>query len=240
MLAGRPDSTARVERGGAVHVLRRARDDADATLLAVGGRRSSRFLGVVMGDTGTELLHDGACSVLVARPTLGRSWQPGSVVVGLDGSASALAALAATNELATRLGATVEVVSATGDGSARQDDAWADRVDNWDASHPVAALVERSRQGGPRRRRLARPARPSRARERQRADRTSGPVLRPRRVRGRVRGRTRTRRLSIRSLAGRSASWEQARAAPGPTCPLARRSGPRSEAARAHGEPRAR
>ena len=146
MLAGRPDSTARVERGGAVDVLRRARDDADATLLAVGGRRSSRFLGVVMGDTGTELLHDGTCSVLVARPTLGRSWKPGSVVVGLDGSASALAALAATDELATRLGATVEVVSATGDGSARQDDAWADRVDSWDASHPVAALVERSRQ----------------------------------------------------------------------------------------------
>ena len=145
ILGGRPDSTARVARGGALHVLRHARDEADATLLALGGRHSSRFLGIVMGDTATELLHDGTCSVLIARPHAGRSWKPASVVVGLDGSASALAALATTDELAARLGATVEVVSATGDGSARPESAWGDKVDTWDPEHPVAAFVERSR-----------------------------------------------------------------------------------------------
>ena len=79
-------------------------------------------------------------------PQPGQSWKPESVVVGLDGSASALAALATTNELATRLGATVEVVSATGDESTSPDSTWADKVTNWDPAHPVAALVERSRK----------------------------------------------------------------------------------------------
>jgi nucleotide-binding universal stress UspA family protein len=146
IIGGRPDSTVRVARGRPLHVLRSARDETDATLLALGGRHSSRFLGIVMGDTATELLHDGTCSVLVARPKPGQSWKPESVVVGLDGSASALAALATTNELATRLGATIEVVSATGDESTSPDSAWADKVTSWDSAHPVAALVERSRK----------------------------------------------------------------------------------------------
>ena len=146
ILAGRPDSTVRVARGEPLPVLRHARDETDATLLALGGRHSSRFLGIVMGDTATELLHDGTCSVLIARPQAGRSWKPASLVLGLDGSASALAAVATTDELAARLGATVEVVSATGDESARPESAWADKVDTWDPEHPVAALVERSRE----------------------------------------------------------------------------------------------
>jgi len=146
ILAGRPDSTVRVARGEPLPVLRQARDETDATLLALGGRHSSRFLGIVMGDTATELLHDATCSVLIARPQAGRNWKPANLVVGLDGSASALAAVAATDELAARLGANVEVVSATGDDSARPESAWADKVDTWDPEHPVAALVERSRE----------------------------------------------------------------------------------------------
>ena len=145
LLDGRAGSTARVVRGKPVNVLRRARDEADATLLALGGRHGSRLLGIMLGDTVTELLHDGTCSVLVARPEPGQTWQPRRVVVGLDGSASALAALATTDEFASRLGAAVEVISATGDGSARLDADWGERVDSWDAAHPVAALVERSR-----------------------------------------------------------------------------------------------
>ena len=45
ILVGRPDSTARVARGEPLPVLRHARDEADATLLALGGRHSSRFSG---------------------------------------------------------------------------------------------------------------------------------------------------------------------------------------------------
>lgn len=38
--------------------------DLDATLVALGGRRTSRFLGAILGDTGTALLDDAACSLL--------------------------------------------------------------------------------------------------------------------------------------------------------------------------------
>ena len=58
--------------------------------------------------------------------------------------APALAALATADELASRIGATVEVVSATSGGS-RPEGAWTGRVDSWDDAHPVAALVRRSR-----------------------------------------------------------------------------------------------
>jgi nucleotide-binding universal stress UspA family protein len=126
-------------------VLRRERDELKATLVALGGRRSSRFLGIMLGDTGTELLHDAACSVLLARPADEGEWQPRRIVVGLDGSSYAQAALRAADELAGRLGGSVEVVSATGGKPVEGDAEWATRVQTWDASDPVRALVERSR-----------------------------------------------------------------------------------------------
>lgn len=144
ILDDRAGSSARIVRGTPLHVLRHARDEADATLLALGARHSSRFLGVMLGDTASELLHDGSCSVLLARPQLEGAWQPRRIVVGLDGSAPALAALATADELASRVGATVEVVCAKSGGS-RVEGAWTDRVDSWDAAQPVAALVGRSR-----------------------------------------------------------------------------------------------
>ena len=149
ILDDRAGSSARIVRGTPLHVLRHARDEADATLLALGARHSSRFLGVMLGDTASELLHDGSCSVLLARPQLEGAWQPRRIVVGLDGSAPALAALATADELASRVGATVEVVCAKGGGS-RVEGAWTDRawgrgVYRWADAQPVAALVGRSR-----------------------------------------------------------------------------------------------
>ncbi|HEY7603337.1 MAG TPA: universal stress protein [Gaiellaceae bacterium] len=143
MLEGRPGATAGVAGGRPVDVLRRARDEAGATLLALGGRRSSRLLGVMLGDTGTELLHDDACSVLLARPHPDGEWQPRDVVVGVDGSSWSLAALAAADELSGRLGSAVEVVSAA-DGGSPPSGPWAERVDVWEEGHPVRALVDRS------------------------------------------------------------------------------------------------
>ena len=143
VLGDRGDSSARIVKGAPLHVLRQARDETQATLLALGARNSSRFLGVILGETATELLHDGSCSVLLARPPREGAWQPRRIVVGLDGSAPALAGLAAADELASRLGATLDVVSAT--GGSRGEGAWAERVDSWDAAQPVASLVERSR-----------------------------------------------------------------------------------------------
>jgi nucleotide-binding universal stress UspA family protein len=145
ILGDRAGSSARIVRGTPLRVLRQARDEGDATLLALGARHSSRFLGIMLGDTASELVHDGSCSVLLARPQPENAWQPRRIVVGLDGSAPALAALATADELASRVGATVEVLYATSGGS-RVEGAWTGRVDSWDAAQPVAALVGRSRE----------------------------------------------------------------------------------------------
>ena len=126
LLDGRARSTARVEHGEALRVLRAARDGMSATLLALGGRHSSRFLGIMLGGTSSELLHDDTCSVLIARPSEEGTWQPGRIVAATDGSAPALAALTAADDIGSRLGADVEIVT--------------------DAQHPARELVERSRE----------------------------------------------------------------------------------------------
>ena len=126
MLDGRPGSSARVERGEPLPVLREARDGARATLLALGGRHSSRFLGIMLGDTSSELLHDGTCSILIARPSADDIWRPRRVVAATDSSAPARVALAAADDLHSRLGAEVEIVS--------------------DAQHPARDLIERARE----------------------------------------------------------------------------------------------
>jgi nucleotide-binding universal stress UspA family protein len=144
IIAEREGCEARVVRGKPVDVLRRERDELLATLIALGGRRSSRFLGIMLGDTGTELVHDAACSVLLACPA-DDPWQPRKIVVGFDGSTCAVAALRKAKELARAFNGAVEVVAATGGKPVELDAAWSERVDTWDPAHPVAALVERSR-----------------------------------------------------------------------------------------------
>ena len=145
IIAGRDGCEARVRRGKSVDVLRREREDLPATLAALGGRRSSRFLGIMLGDTGTELVHDAVCSVLLACPADDRPWQPRKIVVGFDGSTYSLAALRISEELARAFSGSVDVVAATGGKPVERDVAWSDRVDTWVPAHPVATLVERSR-----------------------------------------------------------------------------------------------
>jgi nucleotide-binding universal stress UspA family protein len=145
IIADRPGAAADVVRGKPLEVLRRERNELNATLVALGGRRSSRFLGIMLGDTGTELLHDAFCSVLLACPADEGAWQPHKIVVGLDGSSFAETALHTADEIAGRLGASVQVVSATGGKPIERDAAWADRVESWVPDNPVQALVERSR-----------------------------------------------------------------------------------------------
>lgn len=145
IIAGREGCEARVVRGKAVDVLRRERDELKATLMALGGRRSSRFLGIMLGDTGTQLVHDAACSSLLAYLPGEAPWQPQKIVVGFDGSTYARAALMAAEEIARTCGGAVEVVAATGGTPVERDPAWTERVDTWDPADAVAALVERSR-----------------------------------------------------------------------------------------------
>lgn len=146
IIAGRSGCSARIARGDATRVLRHACSETDATLLALGGRRSSRFLGIMLGDAGTTLLHEATCSVLVARPQWGQRWHPRRIVVGLDGSQPALRALAVADELAERLGSVVKVVAATGGKTIDRDGAWSERVDTWEPGHPVVVLLDRSTQ----------------------------------------------------------------------------------------------
>jgi nucleotide-binding universal stress UspA family protein len=145
IVGDRTGCDASVVRGKPVDVLRRERGELQATLMALGGRRSSRFLGILLGDTGTELVHDATCSVLLAYPADGGDWTPRRIVAGLDSSTHALAALRVADELASRFGGTVEAVAATGGKTIVRDGAWSERVNTWDPAQPVKALVERSR-----------------------------------------------------------------------------------------------
>ena len=144
-LSGRTGS-ARVVGGRPVPVLREARDALDATLLALGGRHSSRLLGIVLGDTVTELLHDGVCSVFVARPPERGPWQPRKIVVGVDGSPSSLAGLACADDIAMRLEGRVEAVAAGEAAMIEGDGEWPRRVERHAGAEPVATLTERSRE----------------------------------------------------------------------------------------------
>lgn len=84
-----------------------------ATLMALDGRRSSRFLGIMLGYTGTELhTRRGVfCSAGVSRRR--PPWQPRKIVVGFDGSTYARCALRTAEELTHTFSGTVEVVAAT-------------------------------------------------------------------------------------------------------------------------------
>lgn len=126
-------------------LLTHARTDR-SSLIAVGGRHHSRATGIALGGVFAGVLHDAPCSVLVARPQWGERWEPHRVLVGLDGSAPALAARAAAEDLAARLGSSVEVLAATGGKLIDADGEWtaAARIDTWSPEHPVAALVDRS------------------------------------------------------------------------------------------------
>jgi nucleotide-binding universal stress UspA family protein len=90
-------------------LLRRIRDGGH-TLVAVGGRRESRALGMFEASVTTELLHKAPCSVLVARPGSGPIRR---IVVGLDGSREAERARAAAALLASRVDAELVELTAS-------------------------------------------------------------------------------------------------------------------------------
>jgi nucleotide-binding universal stress UspA family protein len=86
----------------------------DATLVVVGSHGLGRVSGVLLGSVATRVVHRAPCSVLVARRRPDAPWFPGTIVVGLDGSPAADAALRACRQLESRLGSEVRTVTATG------------------------------------------------------------------------------------------------------------------------------
>jgi nucleotide-binding universal stress UspA family protein len=86
----------------------------DAGLVAVGTHGLGRMAGIALGSVATRMLHRAACSVLVARRPPAGDWGPRAILVGVDGSPAADAALDAGRTLASRLGATVEALTIAG------------------------------------------------------------------------------------------------------------------------------
>jgi len=113
-LAGLADAEARVVDGSPAGRLLEAVQEEEATLAALGSHGRSRAAGIVLGSIATELLHDAPCAVLVSRPPVDSTRFPHSIVAGVDGSPESLAAAAAAEELALRLGASLRLVAATG------------------------------------------------------------------------------------------------------------------------------
>jgi nucleotide-binding universal stress UspA family protein len=144
LLEREPLCSARLVKGEPIAALLDAVRRAQATLLAVGGRHRSRTAGLLLSGVATVVLHDAPCSVLFAHPQWGERWFPKRVLVGVDGSPPALAALAAADELAARLGSAVRVLAATGGKRIATDEPWAERVDEWAPGHPVVNLIDAS------------------------------------------------------------------------------------------------
>lgn len=119
-------------------------DRVRATLVALGDHGNSRSVGILLGTTATTLLHEAPCSVLLARPPADRSGFPSSIVVGLDGSSTALLAFEAARELGERLGVAVRVVAATGGKPVHTDGLRFVPGIHWDDRKPLDALVDAS------------------------------------------------------------------------------------------------
>jgi nucleotide-binding universal stress UspA family protein len=103
----------RLLEGHPLDCLRREIDRVDATLAVVGTRGRSRAVGITLGSVTTHLLHEAACSVLVARPPREPDAWPKTIVVGVDGSAGSATALRAARELGDRVRAEVRALVAT-------------------------------------------------------------------------------------------------------------------------------
>ena len=119
-------------------------DSERASMVAVGTRGHSRMAGVVFGSVTTGLLHEGTCPVLVTRRGGDLDAFPTVVVVGVDGSASSMAAMAAALDLKRRLGAEVVPVAATGGGNRPPVAELNARIDGLrvDPRSPVEALTD--------------------------------------------------------------------------------------------------
>jgi len=82
-----------------------------AKLLVVGTHGLGRAAGILLGSVATRVLHRAPCSVLVARRPAAGLWSPRRIVVGVDDSAQAEAALRVARDLESRFGAELQSVT---------------------------------------------------------------------------------------------------------------------------------
>ena len=107
-----------------------------------GRRRSTAY---VLGSVATTVLHEATCSVYLARVAQDADQFPGTVVIGVDGSADSLRAAAVAADLVERFGVELRPVIATGAGRGLLDKGTgAVDVDAARSAFPRAALDTRS------------------------------------------------------------------------------------------------
>jgi nucleotide-binding universal stress UspA family protein len=119
--------------------------DADASLVVVGARTASRMLGVLLGSVATRMVHSAPCSVLVVRHVMDPTRFPGTVTVGDDGSPEAARAAEEADAIASRFGAAMRVVAASGAGPIDVARCRGAGEFLWDQRSAVDALVDASR-----------------------------------------------------------------------------------------------
>jgi nucleotide-binding universal stress UspA family protein len=142
-----PRVETRLVKGRPVAGLLAAIGKERATLVSVGSHGIRRSAGIAIGSVATTMLHQAPCSVLIARAPVGSQPFPRSIVVGVDGSPQAVAALAAARELSERLEAPLTVVAAAGEKSVDLDAVRELGVAaEEDRGKPVPSLVERSKK----------------------------------------------------------------------------------------------
>jgi nucleotide-binding universal stress UspA family protein len=133
-----------VRDGWAASVLREEADAWNADLVAVAMHDCGRRAGYLLGRVATDVVERVPCSVLLTRMRTDRPSFPRRIVVGVDGSESALAAILIAEEMAHRLEADLHVVvSARGkriDIDAVRDDV-ARHPTTVDERSPVEAIV---------------------------------------------------------------------------------------------------
>ncbi|GAA0567074.1 universal stress protein [Actinomadura livida] len=99
-----------IGRGGATSVLLEAADGAE--LIVVGTRGRGGFAGLVLGSTAVELASHASVPVVVVRERHAEGRPDGPVVVGVDGSAASLEAIALAFTEADLRGAELVAVAA--------------------------------------------------------------------------------------------------------------------------------
>ena len=104
----------RLLEGPAPACLLREIEREKAGVLCLGTHGHRRIAGILIGSLVTTFLHDAPCSVLVARSPRDAAAFPASILVGIDGSAEAEAALGVASALRDRFGASVRAVVASG------------------------------------------------------------------------------------------------------------------------------
>jgi nucleotide-binding universal stress UspA family protein len=133
-------------RGGwAASVLREEAEAWDADLVAVAMHGRGRGAGYLLGRVATDIVDRVRCSVLLARPRIDPDAFPRRIVVGVDGSEPALAAVLVSEEMARRLDADLHVVVSEGGKRIDVDAALEDargHPTTIDERSPVEAIVD--------------------------------------------------------------------------------------------------